>query len=155
MTSDGCSVIDRPNSHVHESVAELLPAAIGMIEANGQHFLVEEIDFGRIIGETVCVGTGPNDKIVYAQRPRRFGLSRFVKNRAPEPSSNIVIILMKAGDDDEYDYVLITAFVGSKPEREPWDQNATEIARAFWNSHALVWGTEPVLPGTETTTCPW
>lgn len=25
----------------------------------------------------------------------------------------------------------------------------------FWSSHALVWGSEPIVPGTETATCPW
>lgn len=145
-------VVDRFNSHLHAGVAALLPAALDLIDSAGREFLVEEVDFGRPIGETTCVATAAGDQIVYAKRPRRFGLTRFVKNRRPESCDSIVVIL-KAGDGGEY--VLITAFVGHRPEPEPWDRNATTNSRAFWTSHALVWGSEPVVPGTETTRCPW
>ncbi len=149
----GEPVVDRHNSHIHRDVARLLPEALAKVDAQGRTFLVEEVDFGRLVGETVCVTTGVGDTIVFAQRPRRFGLSRFVKNRAPEPCSKVVVILKK--DDHEDYYVLITAFVGHWPEPEPWDRNVTERSVAFWSSHALIWGSEPVVSGTETDQCPW
>ena len=147
-------VVDRFRSHLHNGVERLLPEALGRIDSAGREFLVEEVDFSRLVGETTCVVTGGPEggAIVYAQRPERFGLSRFVKNRRPEPCSSIVVIL-KAGDGGEY--VLITAFVGTRPEPEPWDRNATERSVEFWSSHALVWGSEPTVPGTETDRCPW
>jgi hypothetical protein len=148
----GETVVDRHQSHLHPGVEQLLTDALGRIESAGRGFLVEEVEFGRIIGETTCVTTGLGDDVVYAKRPKRFGLSRFVKNRSPESCSSIVVIL-KAGDCGEY--VLITAFVGHRPEPEPWDRNATANSRAFWDSHALVWGSEPTIPGTETSRCPW
>ncbi len=153
----GEPVFDRYNSHLHASVAAILPAALAQIDVGGRAFLVEEVDFGRQIGETVCVATGPGDQIVYAQRPKRFGLTRFVKNRQPEPCSTVVVIL-KIADGAEAAmgaYVLVTAFIGHKAEPEPWDWNATPNSVAFWSSHALVWGSEPAIPGTETTECPW
>lgn len=147
----GERVVDRHASHLHATVENLLPEALGRIDAQGRDFLVEEIDFGRLVGETTCVASGPDDVVVYAKRPRRFGLSRFVKNRRPEPCNTVVVIL-KAGDCG---YVLITAFVGRRPEPEPWDRNATPRSKEFWSSHALVWGSEPTIAGTETTKCPW
>jgi len=156
-------VFDRINSHIHIGVpAPALRAALAQIDSKGRQFLVEEVDFGQPIGETICVPTGPEDQIVYAKRPRRFGFSRFVKNRQPEPCSTLVVIL-KA--DDLGGYVLITAFVGKRPEPEPWDcraflqqsdpAEAVEKSRKFWNRHALVWGVEKVMTETITTECPW
>jgi hypothetical protein len=150
----GERVVDRYNSHLHESVVPLLPEALAKINSQGRIFLVEEVDFGRPIGETVCVVTGRDDQIVYAQRPKRFGLTRFVKNRGPEPTSSVVVIL-KTADGEAGAYVIVTAFLGHRPEPEPWDRNATANSRAFWASHALIWGCEPTIPGTETAECPW
>ena len=151
-------VYDRPRSHLHGEVASLLPEALAEIDSLGRKFFIHEYDFGRIVGESVCVPTTDADNIVWAKRPNRFGHSRFVKNRLPEPCS-VVTVILKRDDREDY-YVLITAFVGYRAEPEPWDRNLrTEAdqrrAREFWSSHALVWGCEPVIPGTETTRCPW
>ena len=158
----GEAVVDRFNSHLHADVALHLPEALSRVESNGRGFFVEEVDFGQPIGETICVATAAGDQIVYAKRPKRWGNSRFVLNRKPEQCSSLVVIL-KAGDSGEY--VLITAFVGCRPEPEPWDrrnfsqqpnpQEAERRARKFWTSHALIWGCEETVPGTETTRCPW
>jgi hypothetical protein len=158
-------VVDRFKSHNHLSgkLASLLPEALARIESNGRDFLVEEVDFGRPIGETICVPTGPGDEIVYAKRPKRWGLSRFVLNRQPEPCSSLVVILKKAEDIDGY--ILISAFIGHRPEPEPWDvrnfsqqpnpAEAERRSREFWASHALVWGCEEVINNTITAECPW
>lgn len=146
-------VVDRHQSHLHAGVERLLPEALDRIDPAGKDFLVEEVDFGRPIGQTTCVATGAGDQIVFAKRPRRWGHSRFVANREPEECSSMVVILKKA--EDVGGYVLITAFIGHRPEPEPWDRNATANSRAFWDSHALIWDSEPVVPGTETTRCPW
>lgn len=161
--ASGEPVYDRNNSHIHEGVMRLLPAAFARIDSEGRQFLVEEVDYGRPIGETICVATGRGDEIVYSKRPKRFGYSRFVKNRNPEPYNAVTVILKRDGHEDYY--VLITAFVGPRPEPEPWDrknfsqqsdpQEAERRAQEFWSSHALVWGCEETIPGTETTVCPW
>lgn len=153
ITKDGEEVVDRHNSHLHASVIALLPEAIAKIGTKERNFLVEVVDFGHIIGETTCVTTTSEDEVVYAQRPKRFGLTRFVKDRLPEPCSTVVLILKVA--DGQPGYVLVTAFIGGKPEPEPWDRNATTKSREFWSNNGLVWGSEPVIPGTETSECPW
>jgi hypothetical protein len=146
-------VLNRHGSHLHNGLNSLLSRALNDIICSGKAFLVEEVDFGRIIGETVCVETGSEDQIVYAKRPKRCGHSRFVLNRTPEPCSSMVILLKKAEEDDFY--VCITAFIGHKAEPEPWDRNATEKSSVFWSNHALIWGQEEIIPGTETVKCPW
>jgi hypothetical protein len=148
----GERVVDRHRSHLHGDVAALLPAALVAISSGSKSFLVVSHDFGRVVGETICVATGPGDTIVYAQRPGRHGHTRFVMDRVPEPTSQVTVIL-KAGNDGEY--VLISAFIGAPAEPEPWDRNGTARSREFWNTHALVWGSETTIPGTETSVCPW
>ncbi len=150
----GEDVVDRYQSHLHASVLDVLPEALEKINSKGRTFIVEEVRFDRIIGESTCVVTGPDDVIVFAQRPKRFGLTRFVKNRQPEPSSSVVVIL-KTADEQPGTFILVTAFIGELAEPEPWDRKATQNSRKFWSEHALIWGSEPVIPGTETETCPW
>jgi len=156
----GEPVIDRTNSHAKSM--HLLPEALSSIESKGRGFIIEEIDFGRSIGETTCIGTGADDTIIYAQRPKRFGRTRFVMNRTPEQCNKFVVIL-KRGYEGQY--VLITSFIGSRPQPEPWDtknfsqqsdpQLAEKLSRKFWSTHALVWGSEQIIPGTEIEFCPW
>ena len=149
-------VVNRYRNHAHDGLVRLLPEALAQIESGGRQFFIEEVDFSRPIGETICVVTGSSDEIVYAKRPKRFGHTRFVKDRVPEPCNTVVAILKAAdGEEDAGSYVLITAFVGQRPEPEPWDRNATANSVAFWTSHALIWGHEEVIPGTVTTVCPW
>lgn len=158
----GEEVVDRHRSHLHNGVERLLPDALARIESQGRKFLVEEVVFDHTIGGTTCVATAAGDQIIYAKRPGRWGYTRFVLNRTAEPCPSIVVIL-KAGDGGEY--ILITAFIGHRPEPEPWDrrnfaqqpdpQEAERYSREFWSSHALVWGSEEVVPGTETRRCPW
>jgi len=162
VIKSGEVVVDRHRSHLHNGVACLLPDALARIESLGREFLVEEVVFDRPIGETVCVATAADDQIVYAKRPGRWGNSRFVLNRTPESCSALVVILKAVGCGE---YVIVTAFIGHRPEPEPWDRrnfsqqadpaDAERRARKFWASHALVWGSEEVVPGTETTRCPW
>lgn len=150
----GQEVIDRPNSHVHESVLPILGEALSRIHLKNEPFVVRQVDFDRIVGQKTCVATSDQDEILYAQRAQRAGLSRFVKNRDAEDTSSVVVILKKA-DKAGNTYVLITAFIGTTAPPEPWDRNATPESRIFWLTHALVWGTEEVIEGTETTQYPW
>jgi len=150
-TRDGWEVVDRHRSHLHGGVLDLLPHALSQIDTRGRGFLVETIDFGRVIGGQTSVPTSVGDEVVWAQRPGRVGLTRFVKNRSALPTTNLTVIL-KRGDRE---YVVITVWVGGQSEPEPWDRNATVRSRVFWATHALVWGAEETIPGTETSVCPW
>lgn len=151
-TQNGCRVINRPNSH-HHVPRELLREALARINLQAVGFAQCLVDFGRFVGLSTCVRTDDRDTIVYAQRERRRGLTRFVKHRRPLSCSTIMVILKQTADPNTW--VLITAFIGGHAEPEPWDMKATSLSHDFWASHALIWGSEPVLAGSETTTCPW
>lgn len=160
----GEKVINRYNSHLHNGVEVVLPEALAVIESKGRFFFIEEIEFGIPIGHTICVPVDSGDEILYAKRPKRFGYSRFVKNREPEPCSSAVVIL-KTADGQPDVYILVTAFIGRKPEPEPWDtksfqkdsdpEEARRRALDFWSKNALVWGYEEIILGTVTNVCPW
>lgn len=145
ILKSGEKVFDRPRSHLHAGVAELLPEVLPLIDSDGREFFRVEHDFGRVVGNTTCVSTTPGEHIVFAQRPRRAGLTRFVKNRQAEPCTSLVLVLKRVPEG----YLLITGFIGGNSPVEPFDQNATEESVVFWNAHALVWGSEPVVEGSE------
>lgn len=151
-TSDGAIVVNRHHSHLHEDVGPIINEALGQISTLNLDFILTSIDLGRTLGNSICVDTSDNDKIVYAQRVNRIGLTRFVLDREPIPSTKITIILKKVANNK---YVLITSFIGEPAEHEPWDKHATERSAAFWNRKALLWGTEPILQNSITTDCPW
>lgn len=151
----GEPVADRPNSHLatHGTVLPFVGETLLQIQSGRQNFLAEEINFGETIGQTICVRTSLDDKVVYAQRPNRAGLTRFVKNREPEPCSTVVVCLKRAREGG---YILLTAYIGRRTPAEPWDTEwATDQSVPFWNTHALIWGHESVISGTETKNCPW
>jgi hypothetical protein len=153
--ASGEKVIIRNTSHVHDNpeLEKYLINALSKIKSNNQNVIEGEVDFGKTIGVTRCIATSENDEIVFAMRPKRKGYTRFVKGRVPEPTSKLTVILTK--DRQTNDYLVLTTYIGAKAEPEPWDFRATDKALEFWKSHALVYGTEPVLEGTETSDTKW
>lgn len=152
--ASGELVVDVANSHVatHGSVLPFLADALAMMSSDDQEVVISELDMGRVVGESIRVATTDTDEIVYAQRPNRRGLTRFVKNRKPDPCSRVVVLVKRTTGGA---YVLLTAFIGTRCPAEPWDRNADKTSVPFWNKNALIWGAEEVIPGTETTKCPW
>ena len=151
--SSGENIYNTSNNHIHYNVEmeSLLPQALEKINSLNRDFFVESIDFGKIIGESRCVETSEKDEILYAQRKMRSGQTRFVKNKQLEPTSFLTVILKKIHGG----YKIVSAFIGSKAEREPWDKSIRdndelERSKSFWSTHAIVWGTERIIPGTET-----
>ncbi|MBU6427266.1 hypothetical protein KGQ27_03475 [Patescibacteria group bacterium] len=148
----GEEVVDREVSHIHAGAEEFIFEALARIESRKFPRFKETIDLGRVIGRSNRVSTGPGDEIVFAQRVNRPGLSRFVKNREPEPTTMITVKLHRLSDTQ---YELRTAYIGEAGVAEPWDEDAKSDSIPFWSAHALCWGYEPVVPGTETVDCPW
>jgi len=144
-------VINRYNSHIHSGVERFLPEALGNVRSYARPFLSETVDLGRVVGESTCVETAQHDIVLFAQRHGRRGLSHFVQERDPVPTSKMTIILKRATPRE---YILITAWFGTQAQPEPWDPKASEQSFSFWTQHALIWGSEPIIPGTVTTCCP-
>ena len=123
----------------HSDVSvDLIKEAIGKIDFE-EGFKVAEIEFDHIIGNTSCVEVDANDVVEYHQRIGRLGETPFVK-KAPQPTNKMVVIIK----EDYFNLglpTMITAFIGSKATKEPWDPSCTEEeleeAKAFWSTHAL------------------
>lgn len=132
-------------------LSALVVEALGQVDG-GEQFITASVDLGRVVGATACVPTTSEDDIVFARRPSRHGLTRFVRGRQPVPTQFLAVILRKSQDG----YELLTSWVGELAPHEPWDRHADlAVSIPFWSSHALVWGVEETIPGTETTVCPW
>src|SRR5215470_13181821 len=71
--ASGEVVVDRYNSHLHKSVLPLLPEALSQVESAGRGFILAQVDFGRIVGESVCVPTEPGTESFTRSGPRGSG----------------------------------------------------------------------------------
>ena len=153
----GEKVYDRSPSHIHESAAPYVQEALLKVNSESREKFDAVVDFGKVIGISNLVVTTEKDDIVFAQRVNRDGLSRLVKNRKGEPTTTLLIGLKKAEDDPDA-YIVATSFIGLPSKNEPWDTKTAEERKescAFWNKRAIIYGTEPFVPGTETTKYPW
>ena len=151
QSQDNYLIVDRPSSHLHDELENILPSLAKLITCNDRQFLTEQVDYPDFIGYTTCVKVNAQDEIVYAVREGRTGYTKFVKNRKPEQTNCITMVLKKTNDF----YTIITAYYGEKAEPEPYDIRATEASIIFWDGHALIYGTEKIDPNTVTTICPW
>ena len=157
-TKNGCAVyVDLETSHAvthfadHPKLLGFLKRAIPTIDATTDKVRLEK-DMGEDVGTTDVVETNEQDEIVYALRPLRTRYSRFVKHKTPTPTSWITIDLYKAGENE---YALYTAFVGRLTPSFPGGDYLPDQSISFWSNHALVWGFQEIVPGTETPQCPW
>jgi len=84
---DGASVfIPKKHMRLHEADMPMVVQAIGKIDVMNETFIKTTVDFGRVIGSTICVPTTEDDEIVFASRVGRQTKTRFVIGRSPEPA---------------------------------------------------------------------
>lgn len=151
LSEDDYFVVDRPYSHLHDGLKELLPNVIKSITCNDLSFIEKELTYKQPVGYTTCVSVNGQDDIIYAKRVGKTGFTKFVRNRKPELTCCITVILKKTNDY----YTIITAYFGKKSELEPWDQRATPSSAKFWEEHALIFRSNKINPDTLTSICPW
>lgn len=135
-------VVDLEHLYLHEGVIPFLEKVISNLTILQVAIHKETIDMGYQVGFADCVSVGETDEIVYAKRVGRFIYSKFVKNREPEPTNNITVVLKRMSPNK---YKLLTAYIGNSSEKEIEDRSiSTEeelnTCIAFWNTHALVLG---------------
>ena len=147
--------IDRVNSHALTHFTHSPQLADEVREVIAKLNIKEELriehDTGKMIGLTDLYETNEGDEIVYAKRVLRDTYSRFVKNKEPQQTSWLTLHIKK--QDDEY--FLYTAFIGRSTPSFPGGDYLPEQSKSFWSTHALVWGTQEVVPATETSVSPW
>lgn len=151
LSKDNCLVVNRPASHLHLSIDENLSTIISNITCDNRTFFSEQLDYDYPVGVSTCISVDESDEIIFAIRENRKGHTKFVKNRVPELTNSITVIIKKTGEF----YTIITAFIGKAADTEPWDERATYSSLEFWTSHALIWGTEKIEPNLEVKECPW
>ncbi len=152
-STSGILFIPRFNqSHIHLNLDYFLPRIIDLIPiGNSTDYIEYEHEFDEIIGETICIPTSANDKIIYCIRKGRNGHSRFIIGSKPQKSKHLFVALKKI----DIGYIIITIFIGKKAGKEPWDENATDADLQFWKDNALIFNKEDIVDGSETTECPW
>ena len=149
--------IDESSKHAltHFDDVPLLESAV---KEAVSHLLIKgsslriEYEMGYIIGNSDLVEIDSTDTVVYALRPHRDRYSKFVKNKVAEPTKWIVMGFEQRSDGD---YSLYTAYTGRLTPSFPGGKILPEQSAEFWSKHALVWGTQEIIEGTETTECPW
>ena len=137
----------------HPLLLDAVKKAIPTIEGDDDIIRIQ-VNAGEIIGTTDLVETSPDDEIVYAKRVARDIYSRFVKNKQPIPTSTITIDIRKETSSAP-SYYLYTTFIGGVTPSFPGGEFLPQQSVEFWSTHALVWGTQEIIAGTETTVCPW
>ena len=151
MSKDKRLILDRRDSHLHQGVAPYLKKTCAAVVCEKKKLIKTQVNFNKIIGTTICVPTNEDDEIVYIVRQGRYGHSRFALNRAPIPTKSLTIVLKKTRNY----YKILTAYLGTKSEAEPWESRANAKSISFWRKHAFVYGVEPVKEETMISTCPW
>jgi hypothetical protein len=120
-------------------------------------YIVETVDLGMIVGETIVIPTQPPDLIYFAQCVGALEgcLTRFVRGRNPEPSSLVTVVLHRRDDGS---YSLLEAYIGNARKAEPGNRKkivSYEESLEFWQTHAFVHGSVPIVPHTEVRACAW
>lgn len=134
------------------------PYVIGLIKElltsrklNGPRIVIEQ-DMGRNIGTTDIVDTSTNDSIYYAQPIKTAAFSRFAKNRYPQPS-NILTVIVEL--DSEGNYEVSDTWIGAYCPGFPGAKDETAESRTYWESHALVHDAQSIQSRSITKVCPY
>jgi hypothetical protein len=142
-SKDGATCLfDSTHLIAHSDVIPLLSEALAKVNIIGTVGHVLTVDMGRIVGNSICVATGPDDDIYYKTRVARRWPSRFVRGRLPIPCSSITLVFKQSGPKGSRVRV-VTAFIGTPGAREEGDtslRSESEIqeSKAFWANHALI-----------------
>ena len=160
-SANGKDVYYEPeHSHAATHFAEapqlraLTQEIIARTSLDGDKPILFDTDMGRTVGNTDLVENRPGDVIVFARRRNRGDIyTSFNKTQSPQPCS-VVSVAFKYLEDNTYE--LASAWIGPLDSPSfPGEPEATPDSKAYWLAHSLVWGTQEIQPGTETSVCPW
>lgn len=153
---------DSVNSHAAThfkdapELKDLVKGILMELELHNQEF-VGHIDMKQVVGTMDVVETDDTDEIIYAIRENRGndGLVPFTKSRKGNPCQYVSLHLIPKG---EHSYELSSAWIGTFSKDDapfPESPRANEHSINFWSRHAFVYGSQEIIPGTETTVRPW
>lgn len=98
-------------------------------------------DMGRKIGNTNIVVTKDSDAVYYARQPKQSSMLRFVKNHSMVQSSELAVILER---DKNGNYEITNVWIGPLCPPFPDAEDATPESKDYWQTHALVAGSETI-----------
>ncbi len=148
-TQCGGNIVIPPNveTHLqaHPEVHGILSSAIGKIRLPHGEFMQTEVDMHRVIGRRGVTQTKLIDidcESLFSVRTGRKHPSRVAPAGVVGDETSKVVIIARPGRE-HHPYILVTAWIGSLAQKEPWDPNISSKAEYkdcldFWCSHALV-----------------
>lgn len=129
----------------------LVKELVSTTKLKGEQIVIEK-DIGREIGTTDIVSTTSEDNIYYALPLKSDVYSRFAKNRYPQKSSSLTIIIMR---DSEGNYEVEDTWIGTNHPAFPGGKMATTASKKFWQTHALVQDAQLIQSKSITKDCPY
>lgn len=117
----------------------------------GDRVVIEQ-DMGRNIGNTDIVITDDKDTIYYAQPLKSDIYSRFAKNRYPQKSSMLTIVLVR---DSDGNYEVTDTWIGRNHPAFPGDEHESAESKRYWQTHALVQDAQVIQSKSLISTCPY
>jgi hypothetical protein len=137
-------------------LAGLVAEVVGGLDLTGQT-VARHFDMGRVVGTSDVVAVDETDEIVYGVRKNRDddGLVPFTTSRAAEPCACVTVQLAPRPDGS---YELLSAWIGTFDDDDqpfPQSSKATDKSVDYWSRWAFAWGSQEIVPGTETKICPW
>lgn len=133
----------------HPNLLALVKEVIEKSDVVGPNVGIQ-YDLGRTVGQTTCLETTEADEIVFAKRLQRDSYSRFVKNRAPEDTSLVSVVLF----EEDYGYLVWSAWCGALVPTSPDSEGKMRTSEGFWDHHALVYDPAIIQRGTERSSRP-
>jgi hypothetical protein len=149
---DGFVITDQIGSHVHGDLKNRLQMVAKRITCADREYFSEVIKFPTNIGKNNCVPVTWKDEVMYAKRIGRKKYSKFVLNSAPTPTDSITIYLQRK----QGIYLIKSCYYGDSLQFDVSEGHEFEVdTYAFWENHAIVYGSEPIDQSTITYICPW
>lgn len=127
----------RTLKHIHIRRPQL-NVALSLINPDASCKKIEKtIEFPKIVGLSSITEVDHNDKVFWARRRGKKGLSKFVENKDIEETAKITVILIRK-EENPAEWVLLAAFYGEFAGPEPFSPDANPESLKFWQGHALV-----------------
>jgi len=149
-------IYSHASTHFHDTpqLKSLVTEVVGKMDLNGQE-IATHVDMERVVGTCDVVAVDNTDEIIYAIRKNREndGLVPFTKTRKPQPCRFVSVHLEPKKDGS---YELASTWIGTfNDEPFPEASDANDKSVEYWNCFAFVWGSQEIIPSSETTICPW
>lgn len=135
----------------HPYVIALIKELLAEKKLSGRRVVIEK-DMGRDIGTTDVIATSDKDTIYYARALKSEIFSRFAKNRYPQVSTKLTVVLIK---DEDGNYEVTNTWIGANHPAFPGDELATAESKTYWQNHALVQDAIAIQSKSITKACPY